>query len=174
MQCHRRRDRLSERALAPTRARRARRHSQKTDGGIPQIISTPNGCLERLLHQQKIVLCQKKGICITTQRILRAYLARVSLISSKTATASARLPPPHHAAWAVCLCTVDVYSYRTIESIGKNFVTFVHKFFHIDSIGLPIRVTKFFHIDSIGTLQQCGVLPSLWHCQPDVNHFVQK
>ena len=61
--------------------------------------------------------------------------------------------------------TVDVYRYKTIESIRKNFVTFVHKFFHIDSIGLPInalgknlcaRVTKFFHIDSIGTQQQCS------------------
>ena len=60
--------------------------------------------------------------------------------------------------------TVDVYTHKTIEYIGKNFVTFVLKFFHIDSTGitykctrkyLSARVTNFFPIDSIGTLQQC-------------------
>ena len=38
--------------------------------------------------------------------------------------------------------TVDVYRYKTIESIGKNFVTFVHKFFHIDSIGITYKCTR--------------------------------
>ena len=38
--------------------------------------------------------------------------------------------------------TVDVYRYKTIESIGKNFVTFVHKFFHIDSIGITYECTR--------------------------------
>ena len=32
--------------------------------------------------------------------------------------------------------TIDVYRYKTIESIGKNFVTFVLKFFRIDFIGI--------------------------------------
>ena len=38
--------------------------------------------------------------------------------------------------------TVDVYRYKTIESTGKNFVTFVLKFFHIDSIGITYKCTR--------------------------------
>ena len=30
--------------------------------------------------------------------------------------------------------------YKTIESLGKNFVIFVLKFFHIDSIGITYRI----------------------------------
>ena len=38
--------------------------------------------------------------------------------------------------------TVDDYRYKTIESLGKNFVTLVHKFFHIDSIGITYKCTR--------------------------------
>ena len=34
--------------------------------------------------------------------------------------------------------TVDGYRYKTIEYLGKNFVTFVLKFFCLDSIGILI------------------------------------
>ena len=34
------------------------------------------------------------------------------------------------------------YRYNTIESIWKNFVTFLHKFFHIDSIGNTFKCTR--------------------------------
>ena len=60
--------------------------------------------------------------------------------------------------------TVGGYRYKTIESLGKNFVTFVLKFFCIDSIGINYKFTrknleyksyKVFPIDSIDTLKQC-------------------
>ena len=38
--------------------------------------------------------------------------------------------------------TFDVYRYKTIESIGKNFVTFVQKFFPIDSIDITYKCTR--------------------------------
>ena len=38
--------------------------------------------------------------------------------------------------------TVDGYRYKTIESLGKNFVTFVLKFFRIDSIGITYKFTR--------------------------------
>ena len=44
--------------------------------------------------------------------------------------------------WRKLYFTVDVYGYKTIESTGKNFVTFLHKFFHIDSIGITYQCTR--------------------------------
>ena len=38
--------------------------------------------------------------------------------------------------------TVGGYRYKTIESLGKNFVTFVLKFFCIDSIGIMYAVFR--------------------------------
>ena len=42
----------------------------------------------------------------------------------------------------VYIHTVDDYRYKTIESIGKNFVTFVLNFFHVDSIGITYKCTR--------------------------------
>jgi hypothetical protein len=41
-----------------------------------------------------------------------------------------------------CSYTDDVYRYKTIESIGKNFVTLYSSFFNIDSIGITYKCTR--------------------------------